>query len=96
MALSLSLSLSDDNDDPGIMKPTRGNDLLLDVNHIVAQWIMVRLIRPPHVNPASINNPVKWDFSQRILLITTLWHLGQEDVNDGDDDMWRDNCQIVS
>ena len=54
---------ADDNYDPGIMKPTkaRGNDLLLDVNHIVALWIMVCLIRA-HVNPASINNPVPvWD-----------------------------------
>ena len=50
------------------MKPTkaRGNDLLLDVNHIVALWIMVCLIRA-HVNRASINNPVpvsvglKWE-----------------------------------
>ena len=69
MALSLSLrSGADDNYDPGIMKPTkaRGNDLLLDVNHIVALWIMVCLIRA-HVNRASINNPVpvsvglKWE-----------------------------------
>ena len=61
LSLSLSESWADDNYDPDTLRPQGEMTcyLLLDVNHIVAVWIMVCLIRPPHVNPASINNPVK-------------------------------------